>query len=276
MAKIFLKEGNLEKSNSYFWRADEIDPMQSEVKEYISTIKRQIDGWLKNANEYVINDKIEMGFLWCNKALKIYPDHPEALLLRSAIFRKLNNFKDSLKDLNSAEKLYNKAQSDKSLLNEKNLHRTFSNVGKDNLKRKNYRYSLRFFDQAIKIKYDDFDSHIQKGECLMKIKNYIEAFEEFSYCLKIKPNDKLLLYKCGLMKYKIAIQMYNKRLYDKCVEKLNMAISFSPKISEFYVLRAKCYIRLKKMNEACADINHSLEINPNESEALEMKKYFKR
>jgi tetratricopeptide (TPR) repeat protein len=276
LAKISLKEGKSEESNSYFWKAYEIDSNHLEVKEYFSTIKMQIETWLKKANYYIINNNIEMGYLWCNKALKLYPDHPEALLLRSAIFIKLNNLKESMKDLYFAEKIYNKTKTDKSLLNEKDLHRIFSFVGKENILRKNYRHSIKLFDQAIRIKSDDFDSHMQKGECLIKIKNYSEAFEVFSYCLKIKPNHKLALYKCGLIKYKIAIQLYNYRLYDKCIETLNTAISYCPNISEFFVLRAKCYLKHKKMKEAISDINHSLELKPDEAEALQMKKYFIR
>jgi len=276
LAKISLREGKSEESNSYFWKAYDIDSNNLEVKEYFSTIKMQIETWLKKANEYIIKNNIQMGYLWCNKALKLYPDHPEALLLRSAIFIKLNNLKESMKDLNFAEKIYHKTKTDKSLLNEKDLHMTYSFVGKENLIRKNYRHSIRFFDQAIRIKSDDFDSHMQKGECLMKIKNYSEAYEEFAYCLKIKPHHKLALYKCGLIKYKIGIQLYNERLYDKCIETLNTAISYSSNISEFFVLRAKCYIKLKKIKEAISDINHSLKLKPNEAEALQMKKYFIR
>jgi tetratricopeptide (TPR) repeat protein len=100
--KVHLFMGNYIESGKHFWRVNQINPNHSEIQQYVSIMKIKMDECLQKANSYIIKNKLRMGILWCGTALSIYPNHPEALLIRSAINRKLGNFEESIKDLNLA------------------------------------------------------------------------------------------------------------------------------------------------------------------------------
>lgn len=100
--KVYLALGDFIESGKFFWKVNHLNPNHSEIQQYVSIMKIKMQECLRKASLNVIKNKFRMGVLWCGKALLIYPNHPEALLTRSAIHRKLGNFSEALSDLNLA------------------------------------------------------------------------------------------------------------------------------------------------------------------------------
>jgi len=105
--KIYLYMGNFVESGKYFWKVNQINPDHSEIQQYVSIMQIKMQECLQKANMNIIKAKFRMGILWCGTALSIYPYHPEALLMRSAIHRKLGNFNEAIADLNVASQNMN-------------------------------------------------------------------------------------------------------------------------------------------------------------------------
>jgi hypothetical protein len=100
--KVHLFMGNFVESGKHFWKVNQINPNHAEIQQYVSIMKIKMQECLQKASSYIIKNKLRMGILWCGTALSIFPNHPEALLTRSAIQRKLGNFDDAIADLNIA------------------------------------------------------------------------------------------------------------------------------------------------------------------------------
>ena len=100
--KIYLFMGNFLESGKYLWKVKEINPDHSEIMQYVSIMRMKMQDCVQKANAYIIKNKFKMAILWCCNALSIYPNHPEVLLTRSAIYRKIGNLQDALTDLNNA------------------------------------------------------------------------------------------------------------------------------------------------------------------------------
>jgi len=105
--KIHLYMGNFAESGKHFWKVNQINPNHSEIQQYVSIMRIKMQECLQKANINIIKGKFRMGILWCGTALTIYPNHPEALLMRSALNRKLGNFNEAIADLNIASQNMN-------------------------------------------------------------------------------------------------------------------------------------------------------------------------
>ncbi len=99
--------GNFVQSGRFFWKVNQINPDHSEIQQYVSIMRIKMQECLQKANMNILKSKFRMGILWCGTALSIYPNHPEALLMRSAINRKLGNFNEAIADLNIASQNMN-------------------------------------------------------------------------------------------------------------------------------------------------------------------------
>lgn len=105
--KIYLFMGNFIESGKYFWKVNQLNPDHSEIQQYVSIMRIKMQECLQKANTNIIKGKLRMGILWCGTSLSIYPNHPEALLMRSALHRKLGNFNEAIADLNVASQNMN-------------------------------------------------------------------------------------------------------------------------------------------------------------------------
>ena len=54
---------------------------------------------------------------------------------------------------------------------------------------------------------------------------------------------------------------------------MDLAIVHFPDIAEYFVLRARGWLKLKEVLRAFEDVNKALSINPKHKEALEIKKF---
>lgn len=272
LGKVYLNEGKYRESSVYLWRVHSINPEYSEITQYVSIMKMKMHECLAKANENVIKGKTEMGLLWSIKALSLYPNHPEALLLRSAIYRKMGKFNESLGDLNlaSAHMLIDNC-SEKVL---KQISLTYNELGSYLLNHNNLLEAARFLDEAIKFKNNDLVAHFNKGECLLKMKDINSALKEYLTCLEIDPGNREAKARCAMIYYKYAIISFNNKEYTETLMHLDKAIVFYDRSPHIYVLKARCQFRLQSVEKGLNDIKKALEIDPHFKDALEIKKMY--
>ena len=57
------------------WKANEVNPQNEEVKNFVKIMKNKMDEVLKEANVNVLKGRLKLGLLLSIKALKIYPNN---------------------------------------------------------------------------------------------------------------------------------------------------------------------------------------------------------
>ena len=113
LSKVLIGQGKVKEAEMLMWKANEINPLNPDTKQFTSIMKKKMDEVMKDANLNVLKGRLKTGLLLVTKALKIYPNHPEALLLRSSILKSLGLLDESIADLNLIkEYLANNTNSD--------------------------------------------------------------------------------------------------------------------------------------------------------------------
>ena len=272
LAKVLSSQGKEKEGASLMWKAYKINPKNPEVKTFTVTMKKLMDEVLKEANLNILKGRYKTGLLLSVKALKIYPNHPEALLLRSSIFKSLGKYNESIMDLNKALMFSNETSDEIKDMIKTNLNSIYNDLSLEYLNANNCSLAMKFINNALQINPDDVIAHFNKGDCYLKLKDIINAKEEYFACLQIDENFNDAKLRLSTVYYKLAILSYNSKDYDEALQLLNESIKFYGGNDVIHVLRARTFLKLDKIKEAYEDAVIAYMINPQNQDAIEIKK----
>ena len=272
LAKVLSSQGKEKEGASLMWKAYKINPNNQEVKTFTKTMKKLMDEVLKEANLNVLKGRYKTGLLLSVKALKIYPNHPEALLLRSSIFKSLGKYNESIMDLNKALMFSNETSDEIKEMIKNSLNSIYNDLSLEYLNANNCDLAMKFINNALQINPEDVIAHFNKGDCYLKMKDIINAKEEYFACLEIDENFNEAKLRLSTVFYKLAILSYNSKDYDEALELLNESINFYGGNDVIHVLRARTFLKLDRIKEAYEDAVIAYMINPHNQDAIEIKK----
>ena len=272
LAKVLSSQGKEKEGGSLMWKAYKINPNNKEVKTFTMTMKKLMDEVLKEANLNVLKGRYKTGLLLSVKALKIYPNHPEALLLRSSIFKSLGKYNESIMDLNKALMFSNETSDEIKEMIKTSLNAIYNDLSLEYLNVGNCDLAMKFINNALQINPEDAVAHFNKGDCYLKLKDIINAKEEYFACLEIDENFTEAKLRLATVYYKLAILSYNSKDYDEALQLLNESIKYYGGNDVIHVLRARTYLKLDRIKEAYEDAVIAYMINPQNQDAIEIKK----
>ena len=272
LAKVLSSQGKEKEGASLMWKAYKINPNNSEVKIFTNTMKKLMDEVLKSANLNVLKGRYKTGLLLSVKALKIYPNHPEALLLRSSIFKSLGKYNESIMDLNKSLMFSSETSPEINEMIKNSLSSIYNDLSLEYLNSNNCELAMKFINNALQINPDDVIAHFNKGDCFLKLKDIINAKEEYFNCLEIDNNFVDAKLRLSTVYYKLAILSYNSKDYEEALQLLNSSIKYYDGNDVIHVLRARTFLKLDKIKEAYEDAVIAYMINPQNQDAIEIKK----
>ena len=272
LAKVLSNQGKEKEGASLMWKAYKINPNNQEVKTFTNTMKKLMDEVLKEANLNVLKGRYKTGLLLSVKALKIYPNHPEALLLRSSIFKSLGKYNESIMDLNKALMFSNETNDEIKEMIKNSLNSIYNDLSLEYLNANNCDLAMKFINNALQINPEDVVAHFNKGDCYLKLKDIINAKEEYFTCLELDENFNEAKLRLSTVYYKLAILSYNSKDYDEALQLLNESINYYGGSDIIHVLRARTFLKLDRIKEAYEDAVIAYMINPQNQDAIEIKK----
>ena len=272
MAKVLSSQGKEKEGASLMWKAYKINPNNPEVKTFTNTMKKLMDEVLRNANLNVLKGRYKTGLLLSVKALKIYPNHPEALLLRSSIFKSLGKYNESIMDLNKALIYGSETSEEINDMIKNSLSSIYNDLSLVHLNENNCELAMKYINNALQINPDDVTAHFNKGDCFLKLKDIINAKDEYYTCLKIDEDFNDAKFRLSTVYYKLDILSYNSKDYEEALQLLNASIKYYDGNDVIHVLRARTFLKLDKIKEAYEDAVIAYMINPQNQDAIEIKK----
>ena len=272
LAKVLSSQGKEKEGASLMWKAYKINPNNPEVKTFTNTMKKLMDEVLRNANLNVLKGRYKTGLLLSVKALKIYPNHPEALLLRSSIFKSLGKYNESIMDLNKALIYGSEPSEEINDMIKNSLSSIYNDLSLVHLNENNCELAMKYINNALQINPDDITAHFNKGDCFLKLKDIINAKDEYYTCLKIDEDFNDAKFRLSTVYYKLAILSYNSKDYEEALQLLNASIKYYDGNDVIHVLRARTFLKLDKIKEAYEDAVIAYMINPQNQDAIEIKK----
>lgn len=276
LGKVLINSQKEKEGEHFMWKANEVNPQNEEIKQFVKIMKNRMDEVLKEANVNVLKGRLKMGLLLSSKALTIFPNNPEALVLRSSIYKSMGMYNESIEDLVLAKKYISNSYEQSSIMNnhiKECLSNIYNELSQQRISESNFEEAMYYIEEAIKNNYDDILAHINKGDCYLLQKDIINAKDEYLICLNIDKNNGTAKSRLSQVLYKLAILSYNSKDYEEALEYLTQAIHYYDKYDTIYILRARSYLKLNKIKEAYEDACIAYLLNPRNQDAIEIKKF---
>ena len=135
----------------------------------------------------------------------------------------------------------------------------FYQKGLDAIKSKQYEDAIKNFDEAIKLKNDEFGIWYNRGIVKSWLRRYEEAIEDFNQVIILNPEYK---------------KAYNNRAnckqditdYESALEDYNSAIKLDSQYIDAIYNRAELYQLLGQFEKACIDFNLTYKLGDQDSE----------
>lgn len=124
---------------------------------------------------------------------------------------------------------------------------------------------------VIQLDPANYEAYAYRGTAYRSIYKSLEAIDDFEKLIELDPEDPL-----GF--YLLASAYFRQGDYEIAVENYTHGLSLQPKVSEhddfnitaadYYVFRGRAYTYLEMYDEALNDLEHALELSPNDALAF--------
>ena len=236
------------------------------------------------AKMLIIQGQFDKCSILIKKSLKLEPHNPDLLLLDAFLNRKNSKFEDALIDLELAYKnLPDKSPLEPDIRNQIGL--TYNEMGMFLYKKSRFVEALAIFNESLKFKENDWGILLNKGDCLLKLQKIMEALIEIkkaeeSYKNLIKKTHGLknteICARLAHVNYLLGLKEFNNKEYTKGIDFFEKMIENRSDLSEYYVIRGKCYYEMKDFKNAFEDFQKALELDKNNIDANNSMRLIKK
>lgn len=139
---------------------------------------------------------------------------------------------------------------------------SFFKAGQNYNKAKKFRDALPMLVKAQKYGYEEADLYLSFGDTYAGVKEFSEAEKTLLTGKEKYPDNNSEFTK------KLGYLFYNSGQYDKAEQYLKSALEQEPNNYTYHYLLGSSYERLKKYKEATAELEKTLELNPNHRNSI--------
>jgi tetratricopeptide (TPR) repeat protein len=130
----------------------------------------------------------------------------------------------------------------------------------------NNQTSILFKTRIPQSHYINYKYYMNRGDCYRALHSYNEAILDYQTALTIESSDWNIKTKLSLTHYLIASNHFNDSAFLNADIELTKAISYNPKVSEYYSLRGKAKYYLSDFLGSHNDYKKVIELDPNNNE----------
>jgi tetratricopeptide (TPR) repeat protein len=224
------------------------------AKELLEIIERKFpdnaEGLLKLGEIYYLVQNYQKAIEYVNKALKIDEHSARAYYIKGTIYRESGDTARAISSLETA------VEQDNTYAD------AFYDIGLMYAARKNP-LAFEYYDNVLRLDPNNLNAGYARAKLMQDIGRTDEAIKEYERLIKLNSNCDNCYYNIG------AIYLEVKKDPKKALENFTKAIEINPSYVEAYFARGYTYTKLKDKENAKADYNMCLRIEPNYNPAVE-------
>ena len=212
--------------------------------------------YLNNKGYALFNLKYKGESLQCfENAVKYNPNDHYAWFNLGFIFSKMNKYKDMMNCFDKFLELY--------VTNDKNKFYCLMDIGREFHNRGYHNESLKFYDEALKIKEDHANLWYFKALCLDDSNDFDYAILCFDKALKLSPNDENFKESKALCLFNKAKRLYSDNKYEEALNYFNQALKIIRDFADCWHFKALCLQRIGDYDMSIKSFDEALKLDPN-------------
>lgn len=277
-AELYLKRAKV------YFNLRQLEESANDAKRAIKIDSSKSDYYMMLADAYFSQNKTRQAKDELEKMEKKFPDNTEALMKLGELYYIVRQYQKALDYINKALKIdehiakgyflkgkvysetgdTNRAISGFETATEQDnaYEDAFYDLGVIYAARKNP-LALEYYQNALRINPKNMDTKYARAKCLQDIGRVDEAIKEYEVLISENKSCENCYYNLG------AIYLNLKKDNKKALEYFTKAIEINPSYVQAYFARGYTYSKLKDKENAKADYNMCLKIEPNYEAAIE-------
>lgn len=225
-----------------------------DAKDILERIEKKFpdntEALLKLSELYYLVRQYQKAIDYVNKALKIDENLAKGYYIKGSIYRESGDTAKALSSLETATEQDSKYED------------AFYDIGVIYSARKNP-LALEYFNAVLKLNPKNEEAKFARAKLLQDLGKIDEAISEYEYVLLQNKNREDCLYNIG------ALYLEYKKDNKKALEYFTKAIAINSNYTQAYFARGYTYTKLKDKDNARADYNMCLKIEPNYAPAIQ-------
>ncbi|MBU0528866.1 tetratricopeptide repeat protein [bacterium] len=197
LAKVNVRNGDMDKTKDFLRRAIEIDPENQEYRNQYDELN-EVNKFMSQGARELDAGEFAHAFSSYNQVVKKYPYMTEAIYSLGVVKMREGDYDKAVEYFNKALVVNDKHENTQKAL--KSAAGTMYNAGMDFYRRRDYNNALDNFKKVVIIDNSLYQAHYQIGQVETRLKNIRAAVNAYSKAVEAKPDFYQGWYGLGLAK----------------------------------------------------------------------------
>lgn len=269
-AKLSLLAGNLEGARRATDQALSLRADHPEGRELRKTMSECADVYNDEATKLILLGSPADAVANLTHAMSLRPNDPHLFMRRGAARRQNGQLLEAARDLETAIRKSGGKYPDCQRL----LVLTFNDLGVQLAAQKKYSDAIGWFHRAVSLDDSLGQFFLNRGDCHRAMGDVEAALSDFERAAELFVGDAKSQWsiqsRIALVHNERGAQLFNHAAARHAAVEFSRAIECNPKVSHFYLNRAKATLELKRYDLARDDVLAALKLNPNDEAAQRM------
>lgn len=269
-AKLSLLAGNLDGARRATDQALSLRQDHPEGRELRKTMSECADVYSDEATKLILLGSPADAVSNLTHAMSLRPDDPNLYMRRGAARRQNGQLLEAARDLETAIRKSGGKHPECQRL----LVLTFNDLGVQLAAQKKYADAIGWLHRAVSLDETVGQFFLNRGDCHRAMGDVESALADFERAAELFVGDAksqwAIQSRIALVHNERGAQLFNHAAARHAAVEFSRAIECNPKVSHFYINRAKATLELKRYDLARDDILAALKLNPNDETAQRM------
>ncbi|KAJ1408994.1 hypothetical protein B484DRAFT_456195 [Ochromonadaceae sp. CCMP2298] len=288
-SKIYWGRGLTEQGNADMRIAATMDKNHPDVVSFFNRSFVKAEALYKESVREFTAGRYKESLLAVNHAIHITTEDVKLLMMQSKLHRMLGQLQQAYDAMLRAKSIFERAfegtkypmelPSDITL----QINLILNDMSVDYAMKGEYDKALMLLNKIVKSEEGmnkgglikpNHKFYLNRGDCYRALGLLQDAIEDYTRAHVLQPEDWEIRTRLSLSHYLIGTQHFNKHQYQQTERELTRAISFNPKVSEYYVVRGKTLYYQSQFQQSYVDFKQALALNPHNEEVRELLAQF--
>ena len=272
--KLLWSIDKLEEGNEQFWRAHAINSDHHEVVEFLSIMKPKAEEMYQQAMKNIFQKNVTAAFENIRKGLDLFRDMTKLLLLRASLYRQQKDYENALNDLEKASKFMFIDGLEDEVKTQIGL--TYNAMGSSLFAKNKFHDAVTIFNEALNFMDTDPGIYMNRGDSYRELRKFNLALSDYHYALDLGGDNNKIKIRLALTHYALGVNCFNEKDYEGAKIEFSRSIDYNDTMPDVFLNRARACTELGLVDSAYADIEKTLDLQPDHVMANSMIQNFNR
>ncbi|XP_067939514.1 tetratricopeptide repeat protein 16-like [Watersipora subatra] len=248
-----------------------LDPEHAEAKQIMAEFRAEAESCRTSAVQLALQNRHRDALQKISSAIEYDPTHANFHIIRGALHRHLSDFNSAVDDyLLAMDKSNHDETSSVYQDAQRQLLLTYNDFAIECFKKKYFEEAIMLINKALKGEQREKGLYVNRGDCFFRCNDFQFALADYHQALELDPSDDSIRVRISVIHNEYGTQEYQQKNYSEAESRFTLAIKNNPKISHYYLLRARARYMLENQGGARTDILTAMHLNPDQENTISL------